>query len=47
LLLDAPASVKAAPLVAKLLAVEMGKDQKWQEEQVKEYEGLARGYIVA
>ncbi len=46
LLLDARASVDAAPQVAKLLATEMGHDEAWQQDQVAAYEELARGYIV-
>jgi glycerol-3-phosphate dehydrogenase len=34
LLMDARASVNAAPQVAKLLATEMGRDEAWQQEQV-------------
>ncbi len=45
LLLDARASVEAAPAVAALLAAELGRDTAWQAEQVARYTALARGYI--
>lgn len=47
LLLDARASLEAAPLVAKLLAVEFGADARWQESQVTDYMALAKGYLPA
>ncbi|MEX0945016.1 MAG: glycerol-3-phosphate dehydrogenase/oxidase [Balneolaceae bacterium] len=46
LLLDARASVEMAPEVAKLMAQEMGKDKKWEKEQVEEYQDLAAAYIL-
>ncbi len=45
LLLDARASVEAAPLVAKLLAKELGKDCAWEKEQVITYTELAEKYF--
>lgn len=45
LLLDARASIEAAPLVARLLATELGRDQAWQDQQVDDYRALARGYV--
>ncbi len=45
LLLDARASIEAAPLVAEIMARELGRDAAWQEAQVAEYRELARGYI--
>ena len=47
LLLDARASVAAAPKVAKLLAVELHKDERWEREQVEAYRKLAQGYVLA
>ena len=44
LLLNAEASIEAAPLVASIMAKELGKDAAWEAEQVSEYETLARGY---
>jgi glycerol-3-phosphate dehydrogenase len=45
LFLDARASVAAAPLVATLLAAELGRDQAWEEQQVTEFRSLAADYI--
>jgi glycerol-3-phosphate dehydrogenase len=44
LLLDARASVEAAPAVARLLAAELGRDEAWERDQVAAYGELARGY---
>jgi glycerol-3-phosphate dehydrogenase len=44
LLLDARASVEAAPRTAALLAAELGRDDAWQRRQVAAYRELARGY---
>jgi glycerol-3-phosphate dehydrogenase len=44
LLLNVKAAKEAAPLVAELLAAELGKDAQWQEDQVKEFRTLAKGY---
>jgi glycerol-3-phosphate dehydrogenase len=44
LLLDARASVEVAPVVARLLAEELGRDEAWQRGQVAAYGKLARGY---
>ncbi len=46
LLLDARASIAAAPAVARLLARELGRDATWIEAQVAAYEKLARGYLL-
>jgi len=46
LLLDARASIAAAPAVAELMAKELGKDREWQESQVAEFCELARGYLL-
>jgi glycerol-3-phosphate dehydrogenase len=45
LLLNARASIEAAPLVAELLAHELGRDAAWQRAQVETYTRLARGYV--
>lgn len=37
LLLNAKASIEAAPVVAALLAKELGRDQAWQDKQVADY----------
>jgi glycerol-3-phosphate dehydrogenase len=46
LLLDAKSSIKAAHTVAELMAVELGKDESWIEEQTKQYSKLALEYIL-
>ena len=46
LLLDARASVRAAPRVAALMALELGRDAAWQREQVRDYAALAGNYLV-
>ncbi|MDZ4719314.1 MAG: glycerol-3-phosphate dehydrogenase/oxidase [Roseiflexaceae bacterium] len=46
LLLDARASIEAAPRVAELLAGELGLDQAWRDRQVAAYTSLAEGYIL-
>lgn len=45
LILDARASLAAAPRVAELLAVELGFDTAWQHAQVQQFRVLARGYL--
>ncbi len=46
LLLDARASIEAAPEVARIMARLLRKNRKWQKEQVEEYTALAKGYIL-
>ncbi len=46
LLLNARASIEAAPEVAYLMAKELGHGELWQEEQVKDYQKLAEGYLL-
>jgi glycerol-3-phosphate dehydrogenase len=45
LFLDARSSHEAAPVVAGLLADELGRDGAWREAQVREFRGLAEGYL--
>lgn len=45
LLLDARASIEAAPTAARILARELGRDAAWVEAQVAAYTALARGYV--
>ena len=45
LLLDARASIEAAPVVASLLAAELGRNEEWVQRQIAEYAALARGYL--
>ena len=44
LFLDARASIEAAPAAARLMARELGKDAKWEREQVIDYSKLAEQY---
>ncbi len=46
LLLDAKASIEAAPVVAQLIAHERGLDDHWMAEQIKVYTQLAQGYCI-
>ncbi|PAP75363.1 glycerol-3-phosphate dehydrogenase/oxidase [Rubrivirga marina] len=46
LLLDARASIEAAPEVAALLAAELGHDKEWEAGQVEAFVEIARGYVV-
>jgi glycerol-3-phosphate dehydrogenase len=45
LLLDARASLEAAPLVAGILERELGRDAAWRERQIEEYAALVEGYL--
>ncbi len=47
LFLDARAAVEMAPEVAKILAQELGRDEKWQQKQVAQFTELARGYYLS
>jgi glycerol-3-phosphate dehydrogenase len=47
LLLDARATIEAAPAVAVVLATELGRDRAWEGNQVKEFTELAKGYLHA
>jgi glycerol-3-phosphate dehydrogenase len=46
LFLDARAAIEMAPVVAGILARELGRDEKWQEAQIEEFTELARGYYL-
>lgn len=46
LLLDAKESIKMAPIVAELLAKELGHDKVWEQNQYEEYKVLASRYIL-
>lgn len=45
LLLDARASIEAAPRAAALMAAELGREQAWADAQVRDYAALAAGYL--
>ncbi|MBS1526965.1 MAG: glycerol-3-phosphate dehydrogenase/oxidase [Bacteroidetes bacterium] len=46
LFLDAQAAMDSAPLVAKLMAAELGKNRGWQEGQVASFLQLAGNYLL-
>ena len=46
LLLDAQAAIESAPVVAELLARELGRDQQWQKDQLQEFRELAANYLA-
>jgi glycerol-3-phosphate dehydrogenase len=46
LYMDARISIKMAPAVASLMAEELQKDKKWEEQQVKEYTEMAKNYYL-
>jgi len=45
-MLDARASIEAAPRTAELMAEFLGYDEAWAREQVKTYTDLAAGYLL-
>jgi len=47
LFLDARAAIEAAPRVASVLAEELGRDQTWRDEQIRQFEQLAANYLIA
>jgi glycerol-3-phosphate dehydrogenase len=46
LILDAKASIEAAPKVASLMASELGRNETWIKHQIASFEELARGYLL-
>jgi glycerol-3-phosphate dehydrogenase len=46
LLLNARSAIAMAPAVAKLMAAELGRDERWQNDQVAQFTALAQGYLV-
>ena len=46
LLLDARKSMEAAPVVAKIIADELGLRRRWVRDQVEKYNTLAKGYFL-
>lgn len=46
LLLDAQASLQAAPLVAQLMAEQLGKDQAWIDNELLDYQALVSKYLI-
>jgi len=46
LLLDARASIEAAPRAASLLAAELGRGEEWQRAQLEDFRRLAKDYLL-
>ncbi|MFR3853857.1 MAG: glycerol-3-phosphate dehydrogenase C-terminal domain-containing protein, partial [Odoribacter splanchnicus] len=46
LFLDARVAVEIAPEVARIIAQELGYNQAWIEEQVREFTALSKHYIL-
>jgi glycerol-3-phosphate dehydrogenase len=46
LLLNAKESIRIAPQVAQIMAIELNKDMFWVDEQIKAYTQLANNYII-
>jgi glycerol-3-phosphate dehydrogenase len=46
LFLDARAAIEMAPVVAEILAEELGRDEEWQKTQIEQFIELARGYYL-
>jgi glycerol-3-phosphate dehydrogenase len=46
LLLGARPSIEAAPIVADLMAGELGKDEAWKSQAVADYRTVAQGYLL-
>ena len=47
LFMDARAAIDMAPRVASIMAREMGKDRRWEADQVEAFTRLAKNYILA
>ncbi len=45
LLLDAKAAIESAPIVAQLMAKEMGKNEIWIEKQINNFNSIAENYL--
>ena len=46
LFLDAKTAIEAAPVVAKIMAKELGEKRTWQRKQIEEFTELAQGYLL-
>jgi glycerol-3-phosphate dehydrogenase len=46
LFLNARAALAMAPAVAQLMAAELGRDERWQKEQLAQFSAVAQGYLV-
>jgi glycerol-3-phosphate dehydrogenase len=45
LFLDARESIRIAPMVAEIMASELGKDDEWKNNQIKAFEEIAKNYF--
>ena len=45
LIMDARAASEAAPVVARILARELSRNEAWQQEQVRDFQALAAAYL--
>jgi glycerol-3-phosphate dehydrogenase len=45
LFLDAKAAIESAPAVASLMAKEMNKDEKWQQDEINNFKKIAKNYL--
>jgi len=43
--LDVKAALRMAPAVARLLAAELGRDEAWQRQQLRDFAAIAEGYL--
>ena len=46
LFLDAKESIRMAPAVAEVMAKELKKDKKWEQEQINTYSSIAENYLI-
>ncbi len=46
LLLDAKASLKISSIVSDYMTKELGKNQSWKEEQIRNYKKIAKNYFI-
>jgi glycerol-3-phosphate dehydrogenase len=46
LFLDAHEAIKAAPVVAQIIAKELKRDDVWMQQQVSEFTTIAKGYVL-
>lgn len=46
LYLDARASIDASPVVARIVAHELGRNDKWEKGQIKNYADIAKSYLT-
>jgi len=46
LFLDAKAAIEVSPLVARILAEELNKDDAWAQQQLQEFKTIAENYML-